>query len=413
MESRIEFRLIVVTFFVMIGSLQADSLPETVASPGNLPLCYLTTTNPVVSDRKVACTFRVSYPSNERPGSTDRLKGNVRIHGGVSQGYPKKSFGITLESPLEFPGLHKGAHWVLNAAYIDRSLMRHKLAYDLFLSLASTNAPRFAASSQFVEVFLNGKYNGAYLLMERVDGHLLNLHAFNSNDTTHASIYKAVDHGANFAQLGHPGYEQREPDPLQFPYWGPLDRFDKFVSTSPDAAFFHPETGIATRLDLDNAIDFHLLVLLTCNLDGIDKNFMIARDWTPPGSKPRFFFIPWDYDGTFGRNWDSSPVPPSFWLSNHLFDRLLGHPAYARKFAARWKELRSGAFSPKTIEALIDRNAKTLGPAAERNFQRWPIAQGPYSDRIGFTQDLAQMKSWTKARVEWLDQQIEQKYSTP
>jgi hypothetical protein len=47
----------------------------------------------------------------------------------------------------------------------------------------------------------------------------------------------------------------------------------------------------------------------------------------------------------------------------------------------------------------------------ERNFDRWPVAQGPYPDRVGFTKDIAQMKLWTEARVAWLDQQIEEKYS--
>src|SRR6476469_9301017 len=130
------------SFSLMAASLPADNIGESLASSHNLPICYLATTNPIVSDRKVPCTLQVSYPSDEHHGSTNLLKGNVRIHGGVSQSYPKKSFGVTLESPLQFPGLHTGAHWVLNAAYIDRSLMRHKLAYDLFMSLASTNAPR-------------------------------------------------------------------------------------------------------------------------------------------------------------------------------------------------------------------------------------------------------------------------------
>jgi len=378
--------------------------------PTNLPVCYLTATNPISSQAKVPCTFEMVYPDGESRGSTNRFKGGVRIHGGVSQGYAKKSYGLTLDSPFSMAGLHPGAHWVLNAAYIDRSLMRHKLAYDLFMSLGATNQPRHASSSRFVEVYLNRKYNGVYLLMERVDWRLLKLHPFNSNDTTHACIYKAVDHSANFAQAGHPGYEQREPDPLQSPYWGPLDRFDRFVSSTSDDAFFNPENGIAVRLDLENAIDFHLLVLLTYNLDGIDKNFIIARDWKAADAIPKFFFVPWDYDGTFGRNWDSSAVPATGWLSNHLFDRLLSRPDYGRKFAARWKQLRAGPFSATAIRSRIDANVKALGPAADRNFRRWPVAQGPYRDRVGFVEDIAEMKSWTDARLAWLDDQIEQRY---
>ena len=110
------------------------------------------------------------------------MPGIARVHGGVSQSYSKKSYGITLDAPISLLGMRKSAHWLLNAAYIDRSLMRHKLSYDLFRSLSSPNAPRFAVASRFVEVHLNGKYNGVYLLMERLDGQLLGLRPLNSND---------------------------------------------------------------------------------------------------------------------------------------------------------------------------------------------------------------------------------------
>jgi len=378
----------------------------------DVPVCYLTTTNAIVSDRKVPCGFRVDFHDPSLPGNTNLMAGVVRIHGGVSQGYAKKSYGLTLEGPLSFPGMRASPHWVLNAAYIDRSLMRHKLAYDLFLSLNQPDARRYAAASRFVELNLNGKYNGVYLLMERVDSRLLSLHAYNSNDTTHACIYKAVDHSANFARPGHWGYEQREPDPLTAPYWGPLDRFDAFVSAKADSDFFNPEKGIGARLDLANAIDFHLLVLLTCNLDGIDKNFMIARDWQTSTNKPPFFFIPWDYDGTFGRNWNAARVGSTSWLSNHLFDRLLGDAQYAKQFGQRWKQLRDGPFSSKTIAAMMDANVQTLGAAVQRNFKRWPVTQGPYPDQVEFAEDISQMKEWLDQRIKWLDGEIGRR-STP
>jgi spore coat protein H len=286
-------------------------------------------------------------------------------------------------------------------------MMRHKLSYDLFKSLSTAQNPRFAAASRFVEVQFNGKYQGAYLLMERVDRAMFGLRPYNSNEVTHSCIYKAVDHSANFGQPGHAGYEQREPDPLARAYWQPLDRLNKMVSTAPDAQFYNSTTGIVSRVDLDNAIDFHLLVLLTSNMDGITKNFIVAADApTTPATRPRFFFAPWDYDATFGRNWDATPVPPSAWLSNHLFERLLRDRGYREKFAARWNELREHAFSPKTIQAMIDANVHDLGAAAERNAARWPTSTGPYPDKLTFAEDIAQMKSWIENRAQWLDKEI-------
>lgn len=376
----------------------------------SIPVVFLDSKEPIASDRKVSCSVKLVQPKGQERGDTGALPGVVKFHGASSQAYPKKSFAITLDAPVSWLGMRPSAHWVLNAAFVDRSLMRHKLSYDLFRSLSTTNAPRFASASRFVEVALNGKYHGAYLLMERVDRSMFGFQRYNSNALHHACIYKAVDHVAHFDRLGHDGYEQREPDPLTLPYFGPLDRFNRFCSTTKDDAFFDPTKGIGSRLDLDNTIDFHLLVLLTSNMDGIDKNLILARE--APGTNgpvPRFFFAPWDYDATFGRNWEASRVPSTVWLSNHLFDRLLGNAEYRSKFAARWKQLRTGPFSMENLHRMIDDNARTVREAAKRNALHWRTLEGPYPDRLSFDEDLLQMKEWIAARLKWLDQEIGQR----
>ena len=372
----------------------------------NLPVVHLSFSNSIFSQPKIPCVVQVRGLGGKAE-SVPAIRGTARVHGGVSRGYPKTSFGLSLDDAAPWLGMRRSSHWVLNAAFIDRSLMRHKLSYDLFRSMSSPGAPRFAAASRFVELELNGNYNGVYLLTERVNRALLNLHRFDSNAPGHACIYKAVDHAANFSQPGHAGYEQHEPDPRTMRYWKPLDEFDRFVSQASEAEFNDPNTGIGSRLDLDNAIDFHLLVLLTSNHDGITKNFILARDAVAPGAPPaRFFFVPWDYDATFGRNWDGSRVDATAWLSNHLFERLHASPAFRKKFAARWRQLRAHAFSVAAIHGLIDENVRTLDGAAARNSDRWQSLNGPYPDRLSFEEDVAQMKEWVAARVSWLDAEI-------
>jgi spore coat protein CotH len=233
------------------------------------------------------------------------------------------------------------------------------------------------------------------------------LREYDDAAASHACIYKAVDHAANFSRPGHEGFEQVEPEPVVKDYWEPLDEFNQFVSRATEAEFRDPQQGIAARLDLDNAIDFQLLVLLTNNRDGITKNFILARDAVlPDAPMARFFFAPWDYDATFGRNWDATRVGPNGWLTNNLFHRLHGDAAFRKRFAARWQQLREKEFSIATIHGLMDDNAQTLGDAAQRNAARWRTLDGPYPDRLTFEQDLTQMKEWVAARVKWLDAEI-------
>ena len=406
-----------VLFTLFAAAVVAAETPPRPPPPdfeSNLPIVALDATCALSRDAKTPGTVRLLPPKGVAVIGTNSWPAAVRYPGASSLGYPKKSFAFSLTTPARLLDLRESAHWVLNAAFIDRSLMRHKLSYDLFRSLSATNASRFAAASRFVEVFFNGEHQGAYLLMERVDRPMAGLRIFNSNEVNHAVIYKAIDHAANFGHAGHGGFEQREPDPLVKEHWRPLDLFTRFVSGTADAAFWDATNGLAARLDLDNAIDFHLLVLLTSNLDGITKNFLLARDAVVEGQpRPRFFFMPWDYDGTFGRNWDASPVAPDAWLSNHLFDRLMNHRPYVEKFARRWRQLREREFAAKTVQDMIDANARTLGEAARRNAIRWRGAAGYHPGKLSWEEDLAQMKSWVEARGRWLDGEIARRTAAP
>ena len=405
-------------FYLCLGLATAAAAPAEPGPPirpvatltnfeSNLPLVFLQTTQQIVANLKVPCEVRTLLPRGAKAGDPSPLTGQIRLHGASSLSYPKKSFGLTLDMPERWLGMPADTHWVLNAATVDRSLMRHKLAYDLFRSLSANGERRFAAASRFVEADLNGSYLGVYLLMERVDRTLLELGRLDSNAPIQACIYKAVDHPANFGRPDHEGFEQRLPDPALREYWGPLDELNRFTSGAPEGEFFDPQTGIGSRLDLDCAVDFHLLVLLTSNMDGIDKNFMLARRApTAAAPKPRFFFVPWDYDATFGRNWEASRVPPTEWLSNHLFNRLLSQREYRQKFAARWRQLRAREFSLANLGRLIDDNARALGAAPQRNAARWEKLAGGYPDRLTFEDDLRQMKEWLAARTQWLDGEI-------
>ena len=249
--------------FWVVAALAQSAENQTTSAPTvkpdfepNLPVLLLTVQGPIDKVQKTPCTLGMIAPGESRPAASDSWTGTLKLHGGVSAGFPKRSFAITLASPTRLLDLRESAHWVLNAVFIDRSFMRHKLSYDLFRSLNQPDARRFAVASRFVEVFFDGDYHGVYLLMERVDGPLLGLRRFGSNDVSHACIYKAVDHAANFSQPGHAGYEQREPDALVKEYWQPLDEFDRFASRARETEFFDPQSGIGSRLDLDNAIDF-------------------------------------------------------------------------------------------------------------------------------------------------------------
>lgn len=380
--------------------LLASTAAGLAAADPEPPVWRITAAGPIAADPKVACTVRLA-------ADAPALAAQIKVRGSTSQIYDKKSFALKFERLLAPFDLPAADEWILNAAFVDCSLMRHKLSYDLFRAMGGPGRPRIAAQSRFVEVELNGRYHGAYLLMQPVSGRMLDFPPAGPTDRTPGVLYKAVDHAANFGAPGHAGFDAREPDPAKGQVWAPLDELNRFVSQSSDRDFLDPTEGIGRRLDLGNALDFHLLVLLTSNVDGITKNYYLARPAaTADEPRPRFRFVPWDYDATFGQSWDGSRLGAKEWLSNRLFDRLWADPATRAALHRRWRELRAGPFQTEAIAALIDENTRALGPASRRNEQRWKKIDYAAPRELTFEEDVRRMKAWVAERLAWLDAEI-------
>ena len=95
MNLRIQTRRLAVFAAIALLAIEAASAPA--ASP--LPVIFLEAKETIVPDRKVPCTVRMDLPPGI-PGDPVAASGAVRIHGATSQGYPKKSYALTLETPM-------------------------------------------------------------------------------------------------------------------------------------------------------------------------------------------------------------------------------------------------------------------------------------------------------------------------
>ena len=167
---------------------QDTSIDDVIGDAGLLPVLSITLdTKPIVEDYKTSATLEVIRPQqpdlsdlDDAPRQLTTALG-IQIHGSSSTGYPKKgfrielrdSFGADLKQPLL--DLPPGSDFVLHAPYSDKTLVRNALAYSLARSASSAWHPR----ARLVELVIDGEYEGAYLLVERVrrDQHRVDLPA--------------------------------------------------------------------------------------------------------------------------------------------------------------------------------------------------------------------------------------------
>ena len=87
----------------------------------------------------------------------------IRGRGNSTWGQPKKPYRLKLDKKTDLLGMGKSKHWVLLANYLDESLQRNALAYNLSGSMGMEQM-----ATVFVDVVLNGDFVGNYQLCENI-----------------------------------------------------------------------------------------------------------------------------------------------------------------------------------------------------------------------------------------------------
>jgi hypothetical protein len=389
----------------------------------------------IKNEPKIPCEFVIISPQLTDEGQFLNygfydLKGRIE---GRGKKWVKWKYGIVLEKSISIEGLEPSKNWVLESSFVEKSLMRNKVAFDLLAQFSNQeeNRRRIAPQSRFAEVILNDEYIGVYLVIQHINKDYLGLTKYDKSDPYNAVIYRSRDENANFSPFNfitpkssdykyfpgrrqpeqkqmdpllgwHSGFEQRFPDPDKYgEYWAPIEEFNKFTALSSDTEF---QKRIFELLDINLYIDLWIFIELLDDHDGLYKNRYLARN---KGIDSKWFFIPWDKDGVFGRSFDMKKRPYNKWLTSFLFNRLLKMRFFRGAFINRWNELRNkGIIEEENIFKLIDSNKARLRDLQERNFRKWPTDFVLYPDKNSFLEEIKYMKGWIRDRILWLDTHI-------
>lgn len=407
---------------------------------GRLPVVEIDTSGEhgipriIKNEPKIRCKIRIfsdSEAARRQPGNYTNKILEAQIEG-RGKPWPKWKYGITLEDSYAFEGMIDSKRWVLESSFIEKSLMRSKIAFDLLEQFRQDKKrQRIAPQSRFVEVILNGAYHGVYLLTEHINKNFLGLEAYDKNKEFNSILYRARNMNANFSATNfksfykkdykhfpgrrqplektrdpiwgwHSGFEQRYPHKKKHgEFWKPIEDFTRFVALATDKEF---EKRIFQLLDRDSYIDLWVFTQLVKDTDGLYKNRYIARH---RGRDAGWYILPWDEDGVLGRKHNMEKSSHKKWLTTHLFERCMKIDSFRKAFGDRWNELVSkGIIAGANIYKKIDQNASLLRGAHERNFVRWPANYYRYPDRNDFYREIDYLKEWIKKRVKWLNERI-------
>ncbi len=442
------FRLLIVLCSIW---LYANSVNAQTPARTTLPMVYIDTDEDIPSEPKITGRMQIVYRG---PGQytlrTDRNNPDyldyngfigIELRGQSSQGiFPKKQYGIETRMPngenlnVSLLGFPEENDWILHAPYSDKTLLRNALAYTLARRMGS-----YATRIQFVELVLNGQYDGAYILMEKIkrDRQRVNIAQLDADDVTGDSLTGGyiikVDKDAsegnswpsNFEVRGHTVRYQyhdprlRELQPAQATYIRNYMSDFEHVMAGPDYA--DPLTGYPAYLDLASFVDFILLNEFGKNVDGYRISTFMHKDRGDRGGKLNAGPA-WDfnlafgnanyYDGETPRRWfilngpsDTDGFQLSFW-----WPRLFNDANFQKLLNSRWQQLRTEFLHQDSVTTWVDAQVEILDGAQQRNFERWP-SLGEYvwpnpdgaQERDTYEKEIDALKTWLQQRADWID----------
>ena len=327
----------------------------------------------------------------------DTVPCEVHYRGGFSSGMPKPSVAVRFKKRRALCDLPEDKDYVLNASYIDKTFLRHKLCYDLFVAM-NPEVNR-APQCSYAMVQRGEDPLGLYVVMQKLDASTLGVGKADSSSV----IFKDPPlfySSPIVPQDSDNYYQQTFPKKHRDDRTAQIEALRNFVFESDDSTF---GAEVGRRVDLANIADWHILLMLSNNSDGLLKNFYLykADDRTP------FRIAPWDYDHSMGRDGDNAYNMLSDTVNVarcELLRRLWQWEPYRALVAARWLQLRKeGTVSVEALQGRIDSEARRLRKAVKANERLWPVDGPFYKDANNFGDEIKIMKQFVELNVKRLD----------
>ncbi len=366
----------------------------------------------------------------------------IRIRGNSSRAYDKTGYLLKFKQDdllenrdISLSGMTADSDWVLHGPFLDKSLLRNYLCYNLAGEIMA-----YAPNVRFCELFLNDEYRGVYLIVERVGYHSDGRINITKSDPTlvTTSYILQVDSGTDdpthalhtlFDYTGFTATAQARNGQLEIVY--PRDSlteqqrqfiesdFSKFEKALSLFNNQHHQKGYQQYMDVDSFVDFFLINEFTLNYDAVNLSTYLYKDI---GGK--ITLCVWDFNSAFDYYQESVVTPETFRLHTRLwYQYLFRDKAFVEQVVNRYHTLRKTVFNEAYLSSYIDEVVAYLGSAVERNFERWGYSfqsthQGVNYDYLipaernvrSYAEAIAQIKQTISQRIAYMDNNLERLY---
>ena len=375
-----------------------------------LPVIWIETENraPIKSKEEyLSARFKLVEDVVTRSAG-DIIEANVSIKGRGNNTWelpPKKSYRLKFDEKVSLLDEPADKSWVLLANYYDKSLIRSTAAFYLSSISRLSYTPKY----HFVELFLNGRYDGTYQLIDKIK---ISKHRLNIGDEgflIEADRYAEVEEDARYFKIDHLMYPLNIKDPDveydddSFNYVKKY--FEDTVNALYSETFTDAEIGWQKYIDADSFVDWYIIneICKSCEHYWFLTYFNLQK-----GGKLKLGPL-WDYDKCFGNYapYVGCEYPEGFWVKEcEWFARLYEDPAFVKMVKERFLFFYE---KKEEILSVINEYAEYLRYSSIENNNRWGVLYTPnlydphdYDIWGGYYNEIVSLKEWIVKRLDWL-----------
>lgn len=421
----------------------------------HLPLMEVTTDGPVpppfiggatMEDRNyetVGASVRYFDSETKNNHLTDdpvvEERAQFRIRGATSRFVDKKNYllkfvkeDMTSGLDVSLSGMTADSSWALHGPLRDKSLIRNYVCYNL-----AGEIMEYAPNVRFCEMFVNGEYMGVYVLTEKI--------GFNKNgriSITETDLKMGptayilrVDRGArdSLHELETFAWNSYITKPKEGVGGSTLEilypsktltegqrnyiatDFSRFEKALFSFDYNDPSKGWRQYIDVQSFIDFFLINEFTLNYDAPFLSTYLYKDI---GGKLKMCV--WDLDVSFDNTEYSAISPETYQMNNALwFKNLFKDRSFVDQVIRRYDILRKRFFNEEYLFQYIDDTVAYLGPAIERNYEKWGYSFDTTHDFLkpesrnvrNYEEAIQQIKNTITLRLDHMDNNLDRLYS--
>jgi hypothetical protein len=430
-SAKAAFALIAVAVVVAAGLWV--SVDSSSAKSYTLPNMYIDTDGydtEISHDSYTDCTITLDNCDSayelDNEDAEIRGRGNTSWYGNNDwYELPKKPFKIRFAQSVDLLGNGSYTEWTLIANCIDQSLSRDYLAYNTAALLGL-----YSSSTTFVNVWLDGNYEGVYLLCDQLEvaegrvyttddsgtaytyQYLLEMNGWAADDEKYSG--GAVE-GVDYFTLGYHPYEFADPDGDELAD-GEFDTvqslFETVVSMLQAGPDSYSYSEIQAYLDTDSFAKTYIVneVFTTQDINWSSFYFTVygntlayeGDDHLTISSGPV-----WDFDTSSGNTRNQhTKDPDNLWAyeMNGWYHSLLQYDEFKTEVADLLAEYTD---EMKALWDTLYEEEKQHQDDFDMNFDRWPfLGVSFWSNPLEFVQ-LRTWNSHIEYLIDWLDQSLD------